>query len=228
MSRIPRCAIQNPCRTAQRPSRECRRPRIAARLSGTHASSSAPRSTFQKSSEFLPARESSRKAESARQYPKRAFRATGGGWRSSAAPSRWFESRALAVELQFDAQHAVRGRMLWPHVDDQFVRAQQGLAIVCGIDAQSRLSSAAKTALLTALNSKIFPHPGRVLLQDVIVFPQRIALPLVRQQNAFQIWVPGKNNSEHVKYFSLLPIRRGPNAHDARHIFSVSRPHFQP
>src|SRR5947207_14214044 len=98
--------------------------------------------------------------------------------------------------------------MLWPHVDDQFVRAQQGLAIACGIDGQGRLSSAAKTALLTALNSKIFPHPGGVLLQDAIVFPQRIAWPLVRQQNALQTWVAGKDNPEHVNCFALLTIPR--------------------
>jgi len=61
--------------------------------------------------------------------------------------------------------------MLRPHVDDQFIRAQQCLVIACGIDAQSRLSFAAKIALLTALNAKILPHPGRVLLQDVIIFP---------------------------------------------------------
>jgi len=36
------------------------------------------------------------------------------------------------------AQHAVSGRMLWPHVDDQLIRAQHRLVIVCGIDAQSR------------------------------------------------------------------------------------------
>ena len=30
----------------------------------------------------------------------------------------------LSIELQLDAQHAVRGRMLRPHVDDQLIRAQ--------------------------------------------------------------------------------------------------------
>ncbi len=33
-------------------------------------------------------------------------------------------SHALAVQLQLDAQHAVGGRVLRPHVDDQFVGAQ--------------------------------------------------------------------------------------------------------
>ena len=86
----------------------------------------------------------------------------------------------LSIELQLDAQHAVRGRMLRPHVDDQLIRAQQRLAIVGGIDTQSRLPFTAKTASLTALYSKVFPYPGRILLQDVIIFSQRIALPLVR------------------------------------------------
>src|SRR5258708_2541010 len=65
---------------------------------------------------------------------------------------------ALAVELQLDAQNAVCGRMLLPHVDDQFIRTQHRLAIVRGFDAQSRFPCAAKVALLTALNSKIFPY----------------------------------------------------------------------
>ena len=30
----------------------------------------------------------------------------------------------FAVELQDDAQHAVRGRMLRPHIDDEFVRIE--------------------------------------------------------------------------------------------------------
>jgi hypothetical protein len=60
--------------------------------------------------------------------------------------------------------------MLRPHVDDQLIRAQQRLVIVFGIDTQVRFSFEAKIALLTALNSKIFPDPGGVLLQDVIVF----------------------------------------------------------
>jgi hypothetical protein len=65
----------------------------------------------------------------------------------------------------------VRGWVLRPHVDDQFVRAQQRLVIACRLEAQGRLSFAAKIALLPALNAKILPHPRRVLLQDVVVLP---------------------------------------------------------
>src|SRR5215831_2487528 len=36
---------------------------------------------------------------------------------------------ALAIELQFDAQHAVRGRMLRSHVQDEFVRTEQPLLL---------------------------------------------------------------------------------------------------
>ena len=32
----------------------------------------------------------------------------------------------LTVELQLDAQDAVRGRVLRPHVDDQFARVKEG------------------------------------------------------------------------------------------------------
>src|SRR6266446_310503 len=135
---------------------------------------------------------------------------------------------ALAIELELDTQHAVGGRMLRSHVDDQFVRAQQRLGVVCGIDAQSRFPRAAKIALLTAFNSKIFAYPGGILLQDVVVLPQRIALPLVGQQNAFQIRVPRKNNSKHVKRFSLQPICGWPNADNTGHFFSIRGVHFQP
>src|SRR5260370_17297167 len=100
--------------------------------------------------------------------------------------------------------------------------------IVGGIDTQSRRPFAAKIASLAALNSKIFPYPGRVLLQDVIVFPQRIALPFVRQQNALQIRMPEKSNSQHVKYFAFLPLRSQPNTYDALYFFALPPIPLQP
>ena len=39
---------------------------------------------------------------------------------------------ALAVEFELHAQHAVRGRVLRPHVQDEFVRAQQRLLLLSG------------------------------------------------------------------------------------------------
>src|SRR6266436_2519861 len=86
----------------------------------------------------------------------------------------------------------------------------------------------AGTVSLTAFNSKILPDPGGVLLQDVVILPERIALPFVGQQNALQIRMAGENNSEHVKHFALQPVCRRPDFHRARHFFSVGRPHLQP
>ena len=40
---------------------------------------------------------------------------------------------ALAIELELHAQHAVRGGMLRPHVQDQFIRAEQRLLLPCNV-----------------------------------------------------------------------------------------------
>src|SRR6266581_1307623 len=78
-------------------------------------------------------------------------------------------------------------------------------------------------SLLPALNAQVLFHPTGILLDDVVILAQRIPSPLVWQQDARQIGMPGEDNSKHVKRFTLQPIGRGPNARDARNFFAVAR-----
>src|SRR5579859_1681375 len=73
--------------------------------------------------------------------------------------------------------------------------------------------------LLPALDAQVFAHPGLILLQNVVIFPQRIALPFLRQQQALQVRMALKNDAEHVVDFALQPIGRRPDAFYACHRF---------
>src|SRR5689334_14484914 len=77
--------------------------------------------------------------------------------------------------------------------------------------------------LLPAFNPQVFLHPRCILLDDVVVLAQWITLPLVRQQDARQIGVPGKNNPEHVEHLALQPVGRGPNVCNAGYFFPIAR-----
>src|SRR5580658_3294088 len=83
-------------------------------------------------------------------------------------------------------------------------------------------------ALLAALNPQGFPHPVRILLQNVVLLPQRIALPLVRQQDALQIRMPLEDDPEHVVAFALEPVCHGPNFAHARHRLVLAGVSLQP
>src|ERR1700739_2957430 len=77
--------------------------------------------------------------------------------------------------------------------------------------------------LLPALDAQVFAHPGLILLQNVVILPQRIALPFLRQQQTLQIRMPLKNDAEHVVDFTLQPIGRRPDALHARHRFVFTK-----
>src|SRR5271168_3695010 len=81
--------------------------------------------------------------------------------------------------------------------------------------------------LLPAFDSQVLAHPGRVLLQNVVILAQRIAFPLVRQQDALQIRMPFENNSKHVEALALEPVRRRPHFADARHRLVLARVSLQ-
>src|SRR5260370_21236808 len=66
---------------------------------------------------------------------------------------------------------------------------------------------------LAAFDSQIFLHPALVLLENSVVFAQRITLPLVRQQDAPHVRVPRKFDSEHIVDFALQPVRGQVDAH---------------
>src|SRR3954466_14485582 len=52
--------------------------------------------------------------------------------------------------------------------------------------------------LLTALDTQVLLHPTIVLLDDAVIFAQRVALPFLRHQNAAHVRVPGELDAEHV------------------------------
>src|SRR5215472_13883906 len=79
---------------------------------------------------------------------------------------------------------------------------------------------------LPAFNAQVFFHPHSILLDDVVVFAQRIALPAVRQKNSPQIRMPRKNNPEHVEDFALQPVGSRPDAYRARDLLAVGGMHF--
>src|SRR5579862_6348150 len=104
--------------------------------------------------------------------------------------------------------------MLRAHIDDELVGAEDGRLEVCKFGC-----GVIRHSLLAAFDSEILANPRRVLRKDVVILAQRVALPLVRKQNAFQIWMPGKDDAEHVEYFALHPICGKPNAAYGRHEF---------
>src|ERR1051326_7209121 len=61
-------------------------------------------------------------------------------------------------------------------------------------------------ASLAAFDIQVFLHPSVVLLKNSVVLAQRIALPLLRQQNPFHIGMSRKLDAEHVEDFALQPI----------------------
>src|SRR5260370_12287706 len=80
--------------------------------------------------------------------------------------------------------------------------------------------------LLPALDPQVFFHPRGNLPDDVVVLPERIPFPLVGQQNAPQIRMPGEDNPEHVKRLALQPICGGPHSVHAGDFFPIACPRF--
>src|SRR6202795_3125556 len=83
-------------------------------------------------------------------------------------------------------------------------------------------------ALLPALDSQVFSHPGRVLFQNVVILAQRMTLPLVGQQNAFQIRMTLEHDAEHVEAFALEPVGHRPDSANARHRLAFGCVRLQP
>ena len=104
----------------------------------------------------------------------------------------------FAVELEDDAQHAVRRRMLRSHVEDHSVRQERFCPWYRGRD--SRLTPGplwpgfawsdnrfAINRSLSTLDAQVDLHPLLVLLQDRVILAQRMALPVIRHQDALQV-----------------------------------------
>src|SRR6185369_839740 len=50
------------------------------------------------------------------------------------------------------------------------------------------------------------------------IFPQRVSLPIVRQQNATQIRVAVEDHAKQIKRLAFVPVRGAPNSGDTRHV----------
>src|SRR5580765_7267328 len=64
---------------------------------------------------------------------------------------------------------------------------------------------------LAAFNPQVDLNPLVVLLNDAVVFAQRMALPAIGQQNTLHVRMPFKLDSKHVEYFALQPVRGWPD-----------------
>ena len=120
----------------------------------------------------------------------------------------------LTIELQNDAQHSMRRRMLRPHVDDEFVRIE--ISVLGSFQVKIRDGVGAIALFrpsLSALDSQVDLHPLLILLQDVVVLAQRKSLPFLGQKNALQIRMSVELDPEHVEDFALKPVCRRPDRH---------------
>ena len=57
-----------------------------------------------------------------------------------------------------------------------------------------------------AFDPQVLLHPALVLLQNRVVLAQRVALPLVRHQDAAHVRVAGELDAEHVEHLALQPV----------------------
>ena len=115
----------------------------------------------------------------------------------------------LAVELNHNPQDAVRARMLRAEVQKDEIAAITATlhAPLFGAEAQQFLFG-----LLLLFGKLERPH-----LRGArgVVLSQRMPCPTSGHQNALQVRMSGKRDSEHVPYFALVPVRRRPEVRDA-------------
>src|ERR1700691_809143 len=69
---------------------------------------------------------------------------------------------------------------------------------------------------LTAFDSQVDLHPLVILLQDAVIFAQRMSLPSVGQQNTFHVRMSVKLDAEHVEDFALQPVGSRPDGNGTR------------
>src|SRR5712691_3369237 len=50
------------------------------------------------------------------------------------------------------------------------------------------------------------------------IFSERVALPIIRQEDATQIGMSVENHTKQIVCFALVPVRRPPHARDGRHV----------
>src|SRR4030088_359526 len=74
---------------------------------------------------------------------------------------------------------------------------------------------------LSALDSEIDLHPFVVLLQDAVVFAERVPRPAAGQKNAPQVRMALELDAKHVVTFALEPVSGCPNGDARRHRSAV-------
>ena len=109
----------------------------------------------------------------------------------------------FAVELQNHAQHAVRGRVLRPHVEDHRLGRAGGR-----LDCRRRAHGSALSACLAK------PLNG-------IILAERMSFPFVRHQDAAQVGMALEANAEQIETLALVPVGRGPDRRDRVHTGSA-------
>src|ERR1039458_6361518 len=59
---------------------------------------------------------------------------------------------------------------------------------------------------LAAFDSQVLTHPTLVLLDDRVILPQGVALPILGHEDAAQVRVPRELDAEHVEHLALQPV----------------------
>src|SRR5205814_10523252 len=74
---------------------------------------------------------------------------------------------------------------------------------------------------LPALNPEVNLYPLLILLNDAVIFSQRMTLPAFRQQNALQVGMSLEADAKHVVNFTLQPVGSRPDRNCAGHRFAI-------
>src|SRR5215813_7660496 len=129
----------------------------------------------------------------------------------------------FAAELEREAQHAMRARMLRPQIEEHKIRvlASTLKPPVFRAELQRRLFG-----LFLLFGQTEWLHLGgarRMFLTQGMTMPGR------RRQDASQVRMAGEGDSEHIPHFALVPVGRGPDVSDGfeRRALASER-HFDP
>src|SRR5437763_14754657 len=81
---------------------------------------------------------------------------------------------------------------------------------------------------LAALDPQVNLYPLVILLNNAVIFAQRMAFPTIGQQDAFQIGMSLEANPEHVIDFALQPVGCWPDRDRAAHHLSLRHQGLHP
>ena len=116
----------------------------------------------------------------------------------------------LAVDLQHQAQHAVRRRMLRPHVEDHGA----GRCERSSVRGSSRVRCFTSRGFRGSVSGLSSSMPSAVALHR-IVLAQRMAFPVLGHHDAAQVGVTVEVNAEEVEDLALVEVGGGPDGGDA-------------